>query len=59
MLEDPNGLVVFKVGTVRTIPLEEARPEIQHGLAAARQQTEMKRIVDSAKIKLDEVYFGK
>jgi PPIC-type PPIASE domain len=59
VLEDPNGLVIFKVGTIRTIPLEEARPEIRVGLGSARQQTEMKQIVNSAKIKLDEVYFGK
>ncbi len=58
VLDDPNGFVVFKVGAARTIPLEEARPQIRHGLAIARQQTEMKMIVDSAKIKLDEVYFG-
>jgi hypothetical protein len=58
VLQDPNGLVIFKVGAVRTIPLEEARPEIRHGLASAQQQTAMKTIVDSAKVKLDEVYFG-
>ena len=59
VLTDPNGFVIFKVETKRTIQIEEARTEIRHGLAAARQQNEMKAIMDSAKIALDEVYFGK
>ena len=58
VLEDPQGLVIYKVDAKRTIPLDTVRKDIENSLQRQRFDEKMKQLLGSVKADFNESYFG-
>jgi parvulin-like peptidyl-prolyl isomerase len=58
LLEDPQGFVIYKVDSKRTIPLDTVRADIENALQRQRFEEKMKQLLGSVKTDLNESYFG-
>jgi hypothetical protein len=58
VIEGPNGYLIYKVKTKRTLPLEKAREEIKGALRSQRIQEKTEAIEESATPTLNESFFS-
>lgn len=58
VIEGPNGYLIYKVKTKRTLPLEKAREEIKGVLRSQRIQEKTEAIEESATPTLNESFFS-
>jgi parvulin-like peptidyl-prolyl isomerase len=57
-IEESAGIYIYKVVSKKTIPVEQARPEIDRALEGERFQREMENITHNMKPVFNEQYFG-
>jgi parvulin-like peptidyl-prolyl isomerase len=58
VLEDPQGFVIYKVDSKRTVPLETVFKDIENLLQRQRFEEKMKQLIGSVKTDFNESYFG-
>jgi parvulin-like peptidyl-prolyl isomerase len=58
VLEDPQGFVIYKVDSKRTIPVDTVRKDIENLLQRQRFEEKMKQLLGSVKADFNEIYFG-
>lgn len=58
VLEDQNGLYVFKAESKNTVPLDQVRTEIKNDIARQNFDEEVKKIFDPVQATLDPDYFN-
>jgi PPIC-type PPIASE domain len=58
VIADQSGYFIYKVKSIDTMPLDQAKEEIKGILRSQRMQDEMRSLQTSATPDLDEAYFG-
>ena len=58
VIADQSGYFIYKVKSIDTVPLDQAKEEIKGILRSQRMQDEMRSLQTSATPDLDEAYFG-
>jgi hypothetical protein len=58
VLDDPQGWVIYKLDSKRTVPLDTVRKDIEGALQRQRFEEKMKQLLGSTKADFNESYFG-